>query len=288
MAHKFIFLLTCFCLPLFAQTTIHLWPGQVPGETKAKAEPTVSDNRARNVTRLSEVTDPMLSVYRPDSAVHNGAGIIICPGGGYRILAIDLEGHEVAEWLSGLGYTAFVLYYRVPQKQNGALMDVQRAIRMVRSRSDEWQLNPEKISVLGFSAGGSLAARASTRYQDSTYQPVDAADSLSCKPDFSVLIYPAYLDHGPDNSLTTELKVDSLTPPAFLFATADDNYANSSLVMAGALNNANVPVELHLMPSGGHGYGLRPGNPAAEAWPGLAERWLERTVLVARETRHKN
>lgn len=264
---------------LFAQDPIHLWPEKVPGEEKEKAPAVVAEKTDGNVIRISEVTDPLITVYKPDASKNNGAGIIVCPGGGYHILALDLEGSEIAKWLSDLGFTAFVLQYRVPKKQGGALMDAQRAMRVVRSRADEWGLNKDKVGIMGFSAGGSLAARTSTLYEKQTYDPVDEKDKLSCKPDFSILIYSAYLDQGENQTLTPELEVNSLAPPMFLFATADDKHANSALVMAGALHDANVPVELHMMPEGGHGYGLREGNIAAETWPGLLENWLNRYVI---------
>jgi acetyl esterase/lipase len=257
---------------------IHLWPGIVPGEGGDKHPARVSSNNSRNVTRLTDVTDPVLEVYPANPATRNGVAVIVCPGGGYSILAIDLEGYEVAEWLSGLGYTAFVLQYRVPRKQHGALQDIQRAIKLVRYRSAEWHLHPASLGILGFSAGGSLCARASTRYEHATYDPVDRADSLSARPDFAMLVYPAYLDRGADNSLTPELAVDENTPPMFLFGTADDRHANSIIIMGKALRDHGVPVEMHLLPEGGHGYGLRFGNRAAETWPGLAENWL-RLVL---------
>ncbi len=254
--------------------TIYLWPGKVPGEILSKSRPEISPNTSRQVTRLSRVTNPAIIVYPPAPDKNNGAGVVVCPGGGYNILAIDLEGFEIAAWLNSLGYSAFVLEYRVPRNQEGALQDVQRAIRIIRQRADEWQLDPDKLGVMGFSAGGSLSARAETRYRDRTYQPVDQADSLSCRPSFAMLIYPAYLDLGPGRTLTPELQVDADTPPTFIFATTDDKYANSALVMAGALRDAGVSVELHLMPVGGHGYGLRRGNPAAELWPKLAATWM--------------
>lgn len=266
----------------FAQTQekdiIHLWPGAVPGETGPKKAAVPTKDTSKGVVRLTDVTDPLIQVFTPARGKANGAGVIVCPGGGYQILAINLEGYEIARWLSEQGYTAFVLQYRVPQKQEGALQDVQRAIRIVRSRAAEWQIKPEKIGVLGFSAGGSLSARASTLYNKRTYTPVDASDSSSARPDFALLIYPAYLDQGANRSITPELQIDEHTPPAFLFATADDPYANSALVMAGALRDAKIPVELHLYARGGHGYGLRPGNSAALAWIALAARWLERNV----------
>lgn len=276
-------LLSCFFIltfNLFANDIIHLWPGQVPGESKQKSKAVVSENNDRNVTRLSEVTDPILEVYTPDQEKQNGAAVVVCPGGGYWILAIDLEGYEVAEWLADLGYTAFVLQYRVPNKRDFALMDAQRALRIVRSKSEAYYLDPNKIGIMGFSAGGSLSARASTLYDSTTYQSVDKLDEYSCRPDFGALIYPAYLDQSENRSLTAELLVNEKTPPMFLFATADDKYGNSALVMAGALRDAKVPVELHFLPNGGHGYGLRKGNRAAEVWPLLMEEWLNIFVLA--------
>ncbi|EPR70568.1 alpha/beta hydrolase [Cyclobacterium qasimii] len=257
---------------------IHIWPGKVPGETAPKHPAVITDNHSGEVTRLTDVTDPTLKVFLPDASVNNGAAVIVCPGGGYKILAIDKEGHEVAEWLTTLGYTAFVLEYRVPEKQDGALNDIQRAIRIVRSEANDWKLDPDKIGVIGFSAGGSLAARAGTMYNEDSYAPQDAKDKVSSKPNFAMLIYPAYLDKGENRSLTPELKVDENTPPMFLFATADDSHANSALVMATALRDNKVPVSLHLLPKGGHGYGLRAGNPAGESWPALAESWLKGIV----------
>lgn len=224
------------------------------------------------------MTDPIITVYKPEASKNNGVGIVICPGGGYYILAIDLEGEEIAKWLSELGYTAFVLQYRVPKKQEGALMDAQRALRIVRADAKKWNVDPNKVGIMGFSAGGSLSARTSTRYNDKTYEPVDKYDKVSCKPNFTALIYPAYLDKGENRSLTPELKVDSLTSPMFIFQTADDKLGNSALVMAQALRDAKVDVELHLLAKGGHGYGLRQGNTAAETWPALMEEWLKQFI----------
>ncbi len=258
--------------------TLYLWPDKVPGETEAKHPPVQTANTSGNVTRLTDVTDPALVVFEPKGPA-NGAGIIVCPGGGYSILAIDKEGYEVAEWLSQLGFTAFVLQYRVPDKREPALYDLQRAIRMVRGKASDWKLDPKRLGVIGFSAGASLAARASTRFGERTYTPVNGLDSLSARPDFALLIYPAYLDEGEDRSLTPELSLSKETPPQFLFGTTDDRYGNSVLVMAAALRDEKLPVTLHLLAEGGHGYGLRKGNPAAETWPDLAEKWLRQLIL---------
>ncbi len=255
-------------------TLIYLWPKEVPGELSPKKAAIEKLDSADQVLRVTEVTDPTLKVFEPNPAQRNGKAIIICPGGGYNILAANLEGYEIAEWLAELGYTAFVLHYRVPQKREGALYDVQRAIRIVRGNALKWNLDTSAIGVMGFSAGGSLSARASTNYAKETYDKVDALDEVSSRPNFAILIYPAYLDQGENRTLTPELEITEDTPPMFIFATADDPYANSALVITTALRDAKVPVELHVMPYGGHGYGLRSGSRAAETWPKLAEIWL--------------
>jgi acetyl esterase/lipase len=269
----FLVLLSANCLSQ-NNTMIHLWPGKVPGESKEKHAPFIDTIRKDNVLRYNEVTDPAFDVWLAGKTNSKRAGVIVCPGGGYNILAYDKEGTEIASWLNKLGYSAFVLQYRVPQKKEGALQDIQRALRIVRSNSARWNLDPEKIGVMGFSAGGSLSARASTNFMRKTYPPVDKTDSLSCRPAFAMLIYPAYLDQGPNLTLTPELQIHKEVPEMFIFQTADDPYGNSALVMAASLRNAKIPVEMHLLPSGGHGYGLRPGIIAAEAWPLLAEKWL--------------
>jgi len=280
MKQLIIILLLTLSVNSFSQKKelIHIWPGKVPGEMKDKLPPSIAPSENDGIIRYSEVTDPAIEVWLPDPAIRNGASVVICPGGGYQILAYDLEGTEIAAWLNKLGYTAFVLQYRIPNKKEGALQDVQRALRVVRQNSSKWHLDPEKAGVMGFSAGGSLSARAGTLFMKKTYSPVDKADSLSCKPSFAMLIYPAYLDEGTNHTVTPELEISSNVPPVFIFQTSDDPYGNSALVMAGALRYAKVPVELHLLAEGGHGYGLRPGKTAAETWPLLAEKWLKRTL----------
>ena len=272
---------------LFCSTTcqsqqkelLYLWPGKVPGEKKEKIKPVIDTTRKDGVLRYSEVTDPALEIWLADRKSSTGAAVIICPGGGYARLSYDKEGTEIAAWLNRNGISAYVLSYRVPNKKSGALMDAQRAIRIVRSSAQKWNIDPGRIGIMGFSAGADVSARASILSSFKTYQPVDAADSISCRPDFALLIYPAYFDQGPNRSLTPDLKITSDTPPMFIFQSADDGLANSSLVMAGALRDAKIPVELHLVPKGGHGYGMRPGNPAAETWPALAEKWLNVNIL---------
>jgi len=280
MKHRLTFFLLLFSLITFSQKNdiIYLWPGKVPGEPKEKQPPVIDTPKNDNVVRFTEVTNPAIEVFLPDASIKNGSAVIVCPGGGYRILAYDKEGTEIAAWLNRLGSAAFVLQYRIPDKKEGALQDVQRAMRIVRKGASKWSIDPLKIGVMGFSAGGSLSARASTLFNKKTYSPVDKADSLSCRPSFTMLIYPAYLDQGPNLTLTPELQLSKEVPPMYIFQTADDTYGNSALVMAGALRDARLPVELHILPNGGHGYGLRPGSLASETWPLLAEKWLTRIL----------
>lgn len=252
---------------------LFLWPNEMPNGNKAKRIPSQTIDPINKVTKLTEVTNPSMDVFRPNTSVDNGIGIIICPGGGYRILAIDLEGYEIAQWLTTLGYTAYVLQYRVPDNQKGALNDLQRAIKIIRSDSKS---NHAQLGIIGFSAGGNLCARASISPAIESYVRIDEMDSTSSRPDFSLLIYSAYLDSGKNNSLSPDLFFDENTSPIFIFGTNDDTHFNSSKIMAEALENAKVPFEFHTLQKGGHGYGLRQGNKAAERWPILAEVWLNK------------
>lgn len=277
MKQLLIIIFTLLSCTSFSQDkqVLYLWPGKVPGETKEKQKPVMDITGKDNVIRVIEITDPFIEIWPATPAKNNGCGIIICPGGAYKRLSYDKEGTEIAKWLNNLGFTSFVLMYRVPDKREGALQDAQRAMRIIRANSAIWKLNPDKIGIMGFSAGGSLSARTAILSNSTTYIPVDRYDSVSCRPTFAMLIYPAYLDLGENRSLTPELKITGNLPPFYIFQSADDSlYGNSSLVMATALRDAKSPVELHLVPTGGHGYGLRSGNPAAETWPPLAEKWL--------------
>lgn len=252
----------------------YLWPGKVPGEPKEKGKPVIDTVRKDGVLRYKEITNPALEIWPAGPELNTGAAMIICPGGGYARLAYDKEGTEIAAWLNKQGISAFVLSYRIPDKRIGALQDAQRALRLVRQNAAGWKIDPTRVGIIGFSAGADVSARSAILSNMKTYDPVDKADSASCRPDFAMLLYPAYFDQGENRSLTPDLKITPSTPPVFIFQSADDGLANSSLVMAGALRDAKIPVEFHLVPKGGHGYGLRQGNPAAESWPALAEKWL--------------
>jgi acetyl esterase/lipase len=267
------------------QEPIPLWPKGVPGE-KGDIGEEKSETKG-NVTRISNVTRPTLTVF-PAPANHNtGTAVVICPGGGYNILAWDLEGTEVAEWLNTLGVTGIVLKYRVPvrkgQERHAApLQDAQRAIGVVRHRASEWGIAPHRIGILGFSAGGHLSATLCTNYDKRTYERVDDADDVSCRPDFAVLIYPAYLTAGKENdTLAPELKVTKETPPTFIAYTEDDPlHVECGLVYYLALKKAGVPAEMHLYPKGGHGYGLRSSPNLVSTWPKRAEEWLRSLGLL--------
>ena len=273
-------ILLLLALKMNAQTKVYLWPGAVPGETEAKHEPVLAENQSGNVIRVTNVTNPAFIVYQPQQSNNNGASVIICPGGSYLTLGMNKEGSEIAEWFNKFGFTAFVLQYRVPEKRYGALQDIQRAMRLIKNDAAKWKINPDKLGVIGFSAGADLCAKLSTQYDIKTYPKVDVIDDISCHPAFAMIIYPGYLDMGPGKSLTPELsKMDANTPVSFVFQAADDASGKSSLIYADALRAAKVSVECHLVPKGGHGYGMRLGNPAAEAWPKYAEIWLKEYVL---------
>lgn len=252
----------------YVNPTIELWPTAVPGAKEAKAAPVTKMGNDK-VLRFDKVTNPTLEVFEPAAEKKNGKAVIVCPGGAYSILAYDKEGQEIARWLAGLGYKAYVLAYRVPKNRPGALQDAQRAIRIARSQGFA------QVGIIGFSAGASLSCRAATRWAQPTYEPQDDIDQKSCRPDFGILIYPAYLDEGPNGSLTPELTVSAETPPLFVFGTEDDvKYSGPScLTIAEAMRRAKAPIELHYLPRGGHGYGMRSG--VGLIWPKLAEKWLE-------------
>ncbi len=261
---------------------IQLFPKGAPGEqTKLieKALPEGGKVGGASVLRLSGVSDPTITIYPASDEVATGAAMVVCPGGGYEILAYDLEGDEICQWLNEIGVTAVLLKYRVPrrtglEKHTAPLQDVQRAISLVRSKAEELNLDPQRIGVMGFSAGAHLAAMVSTSYDKRTYPEVDAADKVSCKPDFCLLVYPAYLD-GPNFTIAPELKVTAQTPPTMLVQTEDDkSYINSSLFYYYALKEAGVPATMHLYSKGGHGYGLRDTGNAVNEWPYRAEEWF--------------
>ena len=272
---------------------IPLWPKGAPGQKFAPGPEhdatTAKDNvvGGRAVIRLANVTEPSITFYPAPKGNNSGATVLVFPGGGYSILALDLEGSEICEWLNSIGVNAALVKYRVPQPPAAVhhaapLQDAQRAIGLVRQHATEWRVDPQRIGVLGFSAGGHLAALVSNRYAERAYPAVDEMDSVSCRPDFVILIYPAYLAAKDDNkALAPEFQLSAQTAPTFIVQTEDDPvHVENSLVYYRALKDARVEGELHLFSKGGHGYGMRPSALAVTGWPKLAETWLRGRSII--------
>jgi acetyl esterase/lipase len=274
--------------PAFAVSprTLQLWPDKAPGETAPlppeadTTKPTDALIAGRPVIRLGNVSNPTITIYSPDPAKNTGAAVLVCPGGGYYILALDLEGTEVCEWLNSIGVTAALLKYRVPARPGlpayvPPLQDAQRALGLIRHQAKELGINPQRIGVLGFSAGGHLAAMLGNHHDTRAYPAVDDADQKSCRPDFVVLVYPGRLAlEGTDFALSPELNVSAAaTPPTFL-AMAEDDHVQHALAYYSALQQAKIPVEMHLYPTGGHGYGLRRTAATVTTWPDRVKDWM--------------
>ncbi len=280
--------LTSMSILSAAPPFVPLFPNGVPGGKRdlgpERDTTTAKDNlvAGHSVIRLGNVAEPAIAFYPAPDASNSGATVIVFPGGGYRILAMDLEGTEVCQWLNSIGVNAALVKYRVPEPEGmpryqEPLQDAQRAVSYVRSKATEWRLDPKKIGVLGFSAGGHLVAMVSNSFDKRTYPAQDAIDEISSRPDFAVLIYPAYLAVGDKlDKLAPEVFLKPNGPPAFIVQTEDDPvHVESSLVYYRALKDAKVKAELHLFSVGGHGYGMRPdpSKPVTD-WPKLAEAWL--------------
>jgi len=296
--------LLCACLLVRAQTsTVKVWPDGPPG---AKADPSYREETLmdQGKPRVARVTDPVLLVYLPAPEKANGAAVVICPGGGYIRLAIDHEGYDIAVWLNEMGVAGIILKYRLPSdaimenKSVGPLQDAQEAIRIVRRRAREWNIEPNRIGVMGFSAGGHLASTASTHFDDQVYKP---ADATSARPDFSILLYPVISMQPPNvhkgsrnnllgqnpsleliDSFSNELRVTTETPPTFLVHSEDDSGVpvGNSISYFQALQRNKVPAELHIYQKGGHGYGLAKGRGTESTWPEACRAWLKQLGML--------
>lgn len=269
-----------------------LWPGIAPGDKGGLGQEidttTAKDNliAGRPVIRLGNVSDPTIAVYPPTRGKDTGAAVVVFPGGGFRILAMDLEGTEVCAWLNSIGVTGVLLKYRVPAREGrpeyaAPLQDAQRALGIVRSHAKEWGIDPHRIGVLGFSAGGHLAATLSANSQARTYPRVDESDDASCRPDFQILVYPGGVVERGGYALTPDVAVTAKTPPTFLVMAQDDPVRPENVLgYAMALEGEKVPMELHVYPSGGHGYGLRPTRDFVTSWPQRAADWMRSRGLL--------
>jgi acetyl esterase/lipase len=241
--------------------------------------------------QIDNVSHPTMTVYSPKGK-NTGAAVVVFPGGGYKVLAIDLQGSEICDWLTSKGITAVLLKYRVPTPRLGpyresalALQDAQRTVGLVRLHAAEWQINPHKIGVIGFSAGGHMVTAISTHFKERLYPAVDAADKESCRPDFAIALYPGHLSNDDTNcELNPNIPVTSNSPPTFLLQAQDDpvNSVNNSLVYFIALKKAGVPVEMHLYAQGGHAFGVQRTKFPITDWPQLVETWLGTIGMTSR------
>lgn len=280
-----------------AVKVIELWKGAAPGdsgnigEEHDTSKPGDHQVAGKPVVRLGNVSKPTLTLYRPASNLDSGAAVLVCPGGGYNILAMDLEGTEICEWLNSLGVTGALLKYRVPkraglEKHGPPLQDAQRAMGLLRHQAKAFGLNPKRIGVIGFSAGGHLAAVLSNTDDHRTYPDVDEADETSCRPDFTMLVYPAYLTLKDQNDkIAPELNVTSNTPPTFIAMAEDDPVrVETALFYAAALRKSSVSFALHVYPTGGHGYGMRRSDSLVTTWPQRAAEWMQAQGWLARKS----
>ena len=276
--------------PLPGHTQMPIWPGtppdahlqQVPGPEYVTNTITLN---YKPLVWVCNVTQPTITVYSP-TGMNTGVAMVVFPGGGYNALAMDLEGTEICDWLTSRGITAVLLKYRVPLKRGDtysqptplALEDAQRTLGLVRLHALEWHIDPHKIGVIGFSAGGHMVADTSTHFDKRSYPPVDGADRESCRPDFAIACYPGHLwesDYG--LKLNPNVPVTTNTPPTFIVMAEDDHvdHVEQALTYYIALKNAGVPTEMHLYATGGHGFGLRRKMDPVKAWPQLVETWLQ-------------
>ena len=278
--------------PAPGHITVNVWPGTAPGATAnlpAEADTTTAKDglvAGKPVVRIGNVSTPTLTLYTPKGN-NTGVAVVVFPGGGYSILAIDLEGTEVCDWLNTAGINCVLLKYRVPHtgpypKSAAALQDAQRALGLVRQHAAEWKIDPNRVGVLGFSAGGHLAAAISNHFEQRLYDPIDAADQLSCRPDFAVVVYPGYLAWSEKNyAPNADINPTAQTPPTFIVQAEDDPvHVENAVVYFLALKNAKVPSELHVYAQGGHGYGLRRTERPITTWPQAVETWLHTIKIL--------
>jgi acetyl esterase/lipase len=279
--------------PSPGHTQVPIWPGTAPDARPVAGPETVTTSKdliaGKPCVLATNVSRPTMTVYSPEGK-NTGAAVVVFPGGGYQVLAMDLEGTEVCDWLTSRGITAVLLKYRVPVKREGpygesppALEDAQRTVSLVRYHAAEWHIDPHKIGVIGFSAGGHMVAATSTLYAKRSYRAVDAADKVSCRPDFAIACYPGHLwNEDKGFVLNPNVPVTTNTPPTFLLMAEDDHVdrVEQSLVYYIGLKKAGVPVEMHLYAQGGHAFGLRRTELPITGWPELAETWLETIGII--------
>jgi acetyl esterase/lipase len=270
-----------------------IWPDRPPGDEGEIGEEHFREpwsEETKGTRWLTNVTRPTIAVYRPEADKDTGAAALVCPGGGYWNLAWDLEGEEIVAWLNSIGVSGILLKYRVPRRPGQPerlpapfpLQDAQRALRIVRSRAGEWGIDPERIGMIGFSAGGHLSAAVATNFDRPAYPPIDDVDKVNCRPDFAVLIYPGYLAPNNSEALAPYVRIPVGAPPFFLTHAGDDSVAtaDNSVLMYLALKRAGIPAELHVYASGGHGFGARKSQHPCCTWPDRCLAWLQDMQLL--------
>ena len=272
---------------------VELWPGKAPEETgsigaeRTRMSPKL-DRKQVEVTEqtrlITDVTKPTLTIYPPAKETGTGTAVVICPGGGYWDLYWQLEGEEVAAWLNSIGVTGIILKYRVPRRPDEPkgeparrpLQDAQRAVSLVRSKASEWRLHPQRIGIVGFSAGGHLAIATATSFEKRTYEPHDGVDDISCRPDFAIAVYPGYLKPKDKDELAPGLRVPPGAPPVFLAHGGEDIISppEHSVLMYLALRRAGIPAELHIYATAAHDFGVRPSEHPCSTWTTSCAAWL--------------
>lgn len=264
-----------------ASQIIKLWPKDAAGQgTEGMGTP--KPDRGDGHIRLTDVTQPSLRYFPAPGQKEPGPAVILCPGGGYNYL-VTTKMTPIAEWLNDHGVSAFILIYRVPKKRKDAFQDVQRAVRIVRSRASEWSIDPGRIGVMGSSAGGHLAARVSTGFDIPTYEAVDELDGVSCQPDFTVLLYPAYMNQG--EALSQEFTVSKEISPTLIISAKDDKgFFPGSPIYAKALEEAGASVRVHFFEKGGHGFSLRPKEHPLSTWPDLCLQWFKDNNIIEEDS----
>ena len=267
-----------------ANNTIMLWPKDAAGQD-AKGMGTPKPDRGDGHIRLTDVTTPSLRYFPAPATKQHGPAVILCPGGGYNHL-VTTKMTPIAEWLNSHGISAFILIYRVPKKRKDAFEDIQRAVRIVRARASEWNIDPNRIGVMGSSAGGHLAARVSTGFDSKTYQEVDKLDGVSCKPDFTVLLYPAYMNKGKE--LSEDFTVSNEISPTLIITAKDDGFFPGSQIFADAMKEAGGSIRVHFFEKGGHGFSLRPKEYPLSTWPDLCLQWLRDKDVIQEGNEHEN
>ena len=261
----------------FKGEIIKLWPNDVASQD-SKGMGTMKPGRSEGSLRLTDITQPYLSYFPAPGQEAPVPVVIVSPGGGYMHIGSTTGRYQIAEWLNDHGISAFVLHYRLPKNRRGAYQDIQRAVRMVRSRAAEWNIDPERIGVMGTSAGGHLSARVSTGYEIPSYEAVDELDGASCKPNFTVLLCPAYMNKG--EALSEEFTVTDELSPTLIITCKDDGFFIGSEVYAKALEEAGTPVRTHFFEKGGHGISIREEKYPLSTWPDLYLQWLRDIKMI--------